>query len=423
MNLSAKLTAHRALLSTFSAIVGAAVVQLLTQLVFARELGPNSVGLYFIAIAAHRVVEAISPLGFPMALTREVSTFKSSGAWPSARRLTSRTTLYCCMLGAIGALLVIMLTYLAGAFLSLEPEAQLAMRIVALAGPPACMGLALAGTLKGLGKPIWATVAGPLVSSSICLASFLLLFSQWGYGGAVAAFVLGQYVACITLAVGTIAAMSRRDGPQPTSRPIIKSALAYWLFGLAALGNDSIGALLLGLCSTVSEAGLFGLSTRLALPLMFLSFAIQAVYEPRFAATFSTRSFKKLEKEYYEARLISIISSIIIFSILCTMSKYIFIFFGGEFSNSRSIYIIILLGCTISSSMTPAGSLLAMTGHAPLNARLALAVLTITLPVMYILVLHFGGIGAAIATSTALSARAIMQFVAAERSLGVAAQP
>lgn len=143
MNLSAKLTAHWALLSTFSAIIGTAFIQFLTQLVFARELGPNSVGVYFIAIAAHRVVEAISPLGLPMALTREVSTFKSSDAWPSARKLTSRTTIYCCMLGTIGALLINMLTYLAGAFLSLDPEALLATRIAALAGPPACMGLAL----------------------------------------------------------------------------------------------------------------------------------------------------------------------------------------------------------------------------------------------------------------------------------------
>lgn len=405
---------HIALLGTFAAISSAALTQLISHLIIARELGVSGAGIYFVALALHRVVEAVFCLGFPTALAREMAILKSKNAWASARSLALKTAKWSVASGCVGMALIFTISATDFNITILKTVPTQALLLVSLAGPPACCALAFSAALRGLGRPIYATLAGPFVASIICLLAFVIGLDTLGSFGAIISFALGQYVGCIGLAVAAFSVLPKVNAPHSAPTPKLRSRLPFWIVGLTSMGNDSIGALLLGHFAGPHEAGLFGVAARVALPLMLLGMAMQNIYEPQFASRAHPDTSTRLKVEYREAIFASTAGGTFLCVTLWLVADEILALFGREFIGATPIMMVLLFGSALSTATTPAASLLAMTGHAEFNARLMITSLFMTSFLTYFLAQNFGGLGAATAVCLGNSIRAIIQLVAAE---------
>ena len=88
--------------------------------------------------------------------------------------------------------------------------------------------------------------------------------------------------------------------------------------------------------------------------------------------------------------------------------------FGEAFLQARPAFFAMLVGTCAMAAFGPCGSLMTMTHKGHYNAWIAVGSLPLAALLLYLLVPSYGGLGAAIAISGALTVRSIAQAVAAE---------
>ena len=91
--------------------------------------------------------------------------------------------------------------------------------------------------------------------------------------------------------------------------------------------------------------------------------------------------------------------------------------FGAEFVRAEPAFRILLISVFLLSAFGPAGSFLSMTGKAHVNAWTAVGTMPVAALLMALLIPQFGAMGAALATSAALSLRVLIQLVVMRRDL------
>jgi O-antigen/teichoic acid export membrane protein len=84
--------------------------------------------------------------------------------------------------------------------------------------------------------------------------------------------------------------------------------------------------------------------------------------------------------------------------------------FGPEFVRAEPAFRILLISVCLLSAFGPAGSFLSMTGKAHVNAWTAVGTMPVAALLMALLIPQFGAMGAALATSAALSLRVLIQL-------------
>lgn len=403
--------------SAFATKGAAAGMQFVQSVVLSRFLGAEALGIYFFALSVFRIAEATAPLGIPMSTVREVAAAKAQNAWGSVRRIIIRATLICFLLALAASVLAWFLANPVARTFDDQPMAASAVRWMALAVVPGCTVVALTATLRGLGLQTSSNLLGSLVLPLVATTSFALWLHHSSFLGAVQAFILGQFAAIILLA-GCVWNVTRGkpDTKVPT-HSLSHQALPFWIVGIASLGNDSLGVLLLGIFGTPADAGVFGIVVRLAMPLSFLGSSIQAVYEPRFAGLHRLHDAQGLRREYFQALRHSMALAGAMAITMALLATPLLSLFGAEFVSARPVFLVVLFGVCLVSAFGPAGSFLAMTSKANYNAWTAVASLPLAGGLMYLLIPLNGGMGAALATSVALTFRTVVQTTAASREM------
>jgi len=93
--------------------------------------------------------------------------------------------------------------------------------------------------------------------------------------------------------------------------------------------------------------------------------------------------------------------------------------FGPQFTSGYPVMLILVVGFLFRSSMGPAEFLLNMLGKQSLCAAVQVSVALLSVALNFLLVPHYGLIGAATATSVALMTGALMNNVVVSRTLGI----
>ncbi len=396
---------------------GAAAIQFVQAIVLSRTLGADALGIYYFALSVYRVAEATIPFGIPMATVKEVASAHAHNAWGTIKAVSARSVGICLGLALPGMLIVWLLANPVAHTFKEQPLAESAIRWMALALIPGCVALAMTSVLRGTGRQITANILGSMVLPLAATLSFLLLWRNASYLGAVYAFILGQAVTVIALSLAVWKLCARKPDDTAPSHSLFQSAAAFWIVTIASLGNDSLGVLMLGIFGTAEDAGVFGVAVRLAMPLSFLGSSVQAVCEPKFAGLHRIGQMTQLRAEYWTALRNAATLAIAMGALMAIFASPLLSLFGKDFTQAEFPFLIILTGVCLMSACGPAGSMLAMTGHAKINAWTAVAALPLAGILMALLIPDFGPVGAALATSLALSLRVAVQFVAATREI------
>jgi O-antigen/teichoic acid export membrane protein len=399
--------------ATFATNVGAAALGLANVLVVARALGPEgrgevafltTVGVLSAGVATLGIEQATANLG----VRRELRPTLAGNAAAFATVLG---------LGAAGVLAGIALL-LPATFTDADPEV---LALVLLSIPAVVLGTYLAFLVQadyrfGVFNAAWLVAPVTQVSVNGVLAAGGWLTSA----RAVAAWVLGQLLATALLAAYVL---FRLDGYARPKGDLAREQLGFGLRSHAGrvltLGNYRFDQWLLGAIAGTRELGLYSVAVAWAEVLFFLPTVVAYVQRPDLVRASDEGSAARAAAAALRLALVLTAAAAVVLALaaplLCTGV------FGSAFAGSVDDLRVLAFGAFGMVALKLLGNALTARGL-PLVAAAAVAVaFVVTVVLDLVLIPPFGGLGAAIASTTAYTAGGIAVAVLFVRRLG--AQP
>jgi O-antigen/teichoic acid export membrane protein len=190
--------------------------------------------------------------------------------------------------------------------------------------------------------------------------------------------------------------------------------------GIIAANSDAI---MLGWLQGTYEVGIYTVAARIALLTIFFLQVTNSAVAPKVAAMFANNEFNELEKMIQRITGGLFFFGLFTFFIFILKGEWLLGFWGNEFTDAYWILIIIAFGQFINLSTGAVGLLLMMTGYEKTQGMISLVFLILNLVLNYILILKFGVIGAAIATSVTLAGENIVKCYFVNKFLKISPFP
>ncbi|MBP0466410.1 oligosaccharide flippase family protein [Roseomonas sp. PWR1] len=399
---------------------GAVVAGFALQIVLARLLGAEGLGVFAGFLAAATVMAIAGGLGMPVAAIRFVPVYLAEG---QDARLAGflRAARQFCLLAAGGLALA-----LAAWFLLLPPlraDVHAALAAAALV-PLLAWGALSAGLLQASGQPLRADAtinfARPLLVMLLALlaAAFVELrphHALW-------------LMAAAALATGAAAALAaRRRLPRAPGIVPDASERARWLqsgttlvLGMIVTALiERLDIIMLGILLGPEEAGPYSVASRLALTVALASAAVASLVGPELARHAAAGDRVALQASAGRAALLA--TGMAMASVVALAAAWPFLLpaFGAGFDAATTPLMILLAAQGAIAAAGAAGGLLAVTGRNREIVSISIGAVILDTALLLLLVPSFGPTGAALATAATGLCHAAALALAASRLLGV----
>jgi len=408
-------------------------------LAFAIVLGVDGAGQIYLGLALIVLMASFARWGLNEGLVRPFSLARQAHDNEAARGLAAFGIVFVVILGSLLSLLLLL------------TAPWLATRVFSGAISPATLTafafgtlgsglLALLGNLMiAMGRPVLgqaiAAVLWPLpVLALLLLPGALISSGEIPGGGLSGGGVTGGGVTgtawMITLAMlatsalGTVLVFRLLGGTRPLRWPAMLPALvaSLPLFGseLSLIAIYHFPILALGMVGDAADLGLFGLASRLSMLLTVMGMAVYAFTAPRFAALHDAADSQGLERAAHAATRLAVVASLPVILIFGFLPGPLLSLFGPDFRPAAPLLIILSLGHCVHLTLSPAYTLLAMSGHARDIGRNSLMGVLVLLLLLPPLMLQLGALGAAIAGTAAYVTISLANARSVRQRLGIA---
>lgn len=382
-------------------------LRFLLNLIMTRGLGVSLYGVYAYAQTLLSFVIVLARLGTGKSLLKYIPEFSDD---PDRRNrylaLASVTALAGSTL--IGAALFV-LAPMVNALTLDAPTLTPVLRVLALALPFNTTIKLINTAFRGLEKLEYqvfvSDIIHPIAQILVVAVALLLGYSLLGV---VAALALGAVVVCL-VAVTVLFSWTplRPVGGLNTSRTELKEfynfSVPLTLKDIGSLLYTRVDILMTGFFLAEAAVGIYRISFLLTgfltLPLMSLNQLFPSVA----SRLYSRDRIDELRDIYRTATRWTLTATLPPTLAVSFYSSELLSLFGAEFSTGSAVLLVLAVGQLANSAVGPSGFLLMMTGHQYLNMvnQWVLGVLNIALN--YVMILEFGLIGAAVATSAVLA--------------------
>lgn len=413
----------RGAILTFGLRIYGAAIALLTQILLARTLGAEELGVYVFAWTWVSLIAFLTPLGFDTASVRFIPTYQTQGRWDLLRGLIR----YTFVIAGLCAVLCMGLGY-GIVFLSTEPESSVyrdAVMLALLMAPLLTVLRIFEVTARGFSWITWAHLPSYGIRPTLFVVLCLAVFFLWGDPSAEKA-MLAAIVSCLlTLAVQWRA--HNQQLPRQVKDATALSDKRYWLvtamplllassFEMVLENTDLI---MLGLLQGPLETGIYNAGLRISGCLLFVLFAVQAFSAPKIAKLYAEENREEMIRFVRQARFWIFLPTIAGALVIVIGGDFLLSLFGQEFRNAYPAMLILIGAIVVRAAMGPIDSLLIMTGHQkPVALCLGVAAL-LNLIVNALLIPRYGIFGAALATCMSTLIEAIVLSFIATRKHGL----
>lgn len=394
---------------TVSLRVFAAGAGFLSSILLARYLGVYNLGILAYASAWAGILLVLSTLGFNQLLVREIAIHASREEWGQLAgllRFTTRAGIFASVcLAILGALAAFWLSRnladrnLLWTFLIIV--ATLPMGILVQFRQSAMRGL------KHVNKGLFPDMAVRPVLS--------IIFVTVGY------FYFGQQLsppqaASISLIAGVIAFMLgnhllRRAIPEPVkvAEPVphdrrwLKMAFPLFLITAIQFVNLQADVLMLGYLAPIEEVGFYTVGKSLVEAIIFVLIAAEMTAAPRIAQMYSGGEVAALQKTLRKSAQLAAASSIPIALLFLLRGEWVLSLYGKEFIPGLLALQVLCVGQLINALCGPIGQLAIHTGHDKATTYVVAIAAVVNILFNWLLIPHYGAVGAAAATTMSLA--------------------
>ncbi|WP_417273514.1 flippase [Celeribacter halophilus] len=396
--------------------IGGAATALVASIVLARYLGTEGYGAYAFSIALVMLLSIPAQLGLPNLVLRETARMQASGDMAHLRAVWRWATFAVFGLSA-SMMLAALVFWWSG--ISSASETTLFLFAIPII-PLVALGSIRGAALRGLGFVNLGQLPEMLLRPFFLLLGIAILT----FAGCQITpdYVLIVYIlsAFSSFLVGTYWFFRLRPKLDDTSTGTQVDRPEWWkatfILGLAAsiqTTNAKIDIVMLGLMQDQAEVGIYRAATSLASVVGFGLLSLNAIIMPRIAMFFNLGETAALQKLVTRSAQISFIAAFSATLLLFFLGENILVkTFGEAYISAFTVVLILASGQVANAFFGPIAGLLNMTNQEHATMIGAMTGLATNIILNVILVPHYGGKGAAIATAiSVLTWNAVLFFL------------
>jgi O-antigen/teichoic acid export membrane protein len=197
----------------------------------------------------------------------------------------------------------------------------------------------------------------------------------------------------------------------------LRTALPLLVIALCEIALQNADVLVVSAYMTPAEIGMYFAATKTMSLVLFIHYAVGSAVANRFSALNARGDREGLKVFVRDAVNWTFWPSLIGAVVIVALGKPLLWLFSPQFTAAYPAMFVLAIGFLVRASMGPAEFVLNMLGEQRLCALVLAASAALDVALCFALVPAFGMLGAATATSIALTAAAIMNYVVARRRL------
>lgn len=390
-----------------SRMIGMAI-GLASNVVFARMLGAELLGVYVLASTVLLFVSLVASLGMGHTFVRFIPVSLSRGNEAGAAGVFRMGTRVALATSAGFAILLFALRGTLAGPVFKEPLLAGIMPIVAVGTLGATFQLVLGQTLRALRKTAQESLCLEVVNKTTKLAIFLALAGLGlGLTGITIAFVAAYFISA-----GTMLALIWRQAPYlmsgPASMPAPRREIAAFSSMMLFVGfmNYSLSIsdrVMLGILGTSGDVGIYNTAFLISNVLTLVFMGFNASFAPVISELYHNGKRRELRSLYSSLTRGILIIIMPAFCWIIGFGDDLLRFFGPEFVGGYVALVVLAVSVVVRCVVGTVGTMLVMSGHQKFNAVNIVIVTAMNVGLNLLLIPRYGLLGAAIATAVSVS--------------------
>ncbi len=390
-----------------------------TNIVLARTLGAEGLGVFAWATALTIVLQSFAVAGFDALAVRELSGGLATDAHGRMSGLLRHGRRAVCLV----AVAVSSLAAVIGAVVSQGAQRQ-ALFVAVLIVPIMALTTVRQAAAQGLGRVVVGRMPEDLVRPLILLAGLALAYAAGVSLTGPEALVLQNLAIAVSFVVGTL--ILRRVLPEQVRKANAEGSIKTWIskarslatIGIGTVLVNQLGVLMLGVLASPREVAAFAVSTRLAVLVSLPEAALNSAFMPSIARLHATQDHARLRQRACDVAAAGGVLCLALSLPLLIAPSPILSLFGDAGEGAESVVRILCVSWVLSAFAGTNGALLMMSANTrPAVLALGSALLTL-LVVTALLVPEHGSYGAAWAWFITLAVWNTLLACSVRRRLG-----
>jgi O-antigen/teichoic acid export membrane protein len=416
-----RLLAQRNAVTAFLVRIASAGILYLSQVILARWMGAYEYGIYVFVWTWVLVLAGVSQLGFPTAMIRLVPEYIERGEHGVLRGLLLGGRVLAFAAGTAVAGAAILLLWHLGDRITGHYVLPI---YLAMACVPLC---AVSDVQDGIGRGRgWMAIGllPPYILRPLLLLGCMTAAHVWGLPATASTAAGSAVLATWIAALVQMLLIGRRFAGEIPSTPRtyhfrrwFKTALPLLVISVCEIALQNTDVLVLSAYMTPAEVGMYFAAAKTMSLVMFIHYAVGSAVANRFSALNVRGDREGLQAFVRDAVRWTFWPSLAGTVVILALGKPLLWLFNPQFTAAYPVMFVLAIGFLMRASMGPAEFILNMLGEQSLCAVVLGAAVAIDIALCFALVPAFGMLGAAVATATALSAAAAMNYVVAKRRL------
>ena len=392
------------------------------HVLLARLLGADQYGTYSYVLACLGIAVSLACVGLDLSLVRFVAAYRARAAWPElagvwrwSRRLALSVA---CAVAAVALLLL--------GFLGRGLEESLAVTGWIACGVLPVAALLRLGEARLLG---WKRIPQAHLPDGVLRPAVMTGLAALTVGvlgvPITSPVAMGLHLLAISGAAALVLGLGRRADRLPPVearhevRTWMRVSLPLWAeAGLRVLSNR-LDVILVGALLGMVEAGIYAVAGRLAELIVFGAHASQVAARPHIAESHVRNDARAVQGAVTVAAAWATLFGGGASLLLIAARTPLLGLFGPGFVAGGAVLVILAIANLVAASTALVDSILNMTGHELMTARITAAVLALKLPLLWIAIQSWGIEGAALAAASTTILGRLWGWVYVRRRLGM----
>ena len=407
----------------FSMNIVSVVLGLLNQIILARLLGASGVGEILLVLSVINVSARFSKFGLDGAMMRFIPMYQEKNDAAKIKGTIFFALKFSLSLSFVFVFFIIYFSqYISSNIFHVEGLSRLLM-IVAIALPANVIRSVIGGVLKGYRETFKALLPECVILPFTRIVIFLLLIlNEISVVYAIAAFVLGEFLALIISIVFILSSLSKiRHVKHETENSKVLGVASTMIFtNLTMIIYMQASLWVISYYLSTEAVGIYGVVYRLVRVVSFALMSFATIVPPLISASYTLNDHSELRRLIGESSrwILTLAMPIILFLIL--EGKFILEYaYGEKFAAGYSVLLILCLGQLINAGSGLVGMVMQMTGGHKALMRITLfwGVVSILLNIM--LVQSIGIEGAAFSTAFCLAMVNIVSVIVVYKKISI----
>ncbi len=410
-------------LGVFAVRAGSAALLFLTQMVLARWMGASEFGHYVSAWTAVIVVGGVSHLGFNVAMMRLGPQYHANKDYAAFRGLLRGGRLVSIVSSTVIALIGAVALWVFDAHHTTSLAwplaiALLCLPVFALIDVQDCFGRGQGWTMEG--------IVPPYIVRPIVLLVMVAGASIFGFGAdATTGMAIALAATVVAVVLQTVLIERRVKDAIPVVPPRydypawFRISMPLLAGGICELVVQNADVLLLNFFQPADEVGHYYAAAKTAGLALFIHYAVASAYAGRIAAAHSIGDTAAVHALVSSSVRWTFIPTATVVAGILIVGYPVLAQFGDSFTDAYPLMFILAAGIMAKAATGPSDTILNMLGHQRASA-ISMALAAVLCVVLNIVLVQLWGVtGAAVATTSAITASSLFNWYAARRLEGL----